>query len=129
MTESDYCAVRLTRTYPAAPAVVWAVLTEPESLGRWLARAGEIELAPGGSFEVGRVEARVREVDPERMLELDWSQPGEEASIVRFELVPDGGGTRLVLDHSRVHEPVGMSYIARWTGTLARLESELRSRP
>jgi len=61
------------------------------------------------------------------MLELDWSQPGEDASVVRFELIPAGEGTRLVLDHTRVREPVGMKYIARWTVTLERLESELRS--
>ena len=127
MSRTGDCEIRLTRTYAAAPAAVWAVLTEPESLARWLAPAGEIELAPGGSFEVGRVRARVRTVEPERVLELDWSQPGEDASVVRFELIPAGEGTRLVLDHTRVREPVGMKYIARWTVTLERLESELRS--
>jgi len=122
---SGYCALRLTRIYAAAPAEVWAVLTEPESLGRWLAAPGEVDVSPGGRFEVGQVRAEVREVERERVLELDWRQPGEEPSIVRFELAPEGQGTKLVLDHRQVQEPVGMRYIARWTASLARLTAAL----
>ncbi len=125
---TGYCEVRLTRIYAAAPAEVWAVLTQPESLGRWLAPAGEVDLSAGGTFEVGEVRAEVREVERERVLELDWRYPGEEPSIVRFELAPDGDGTRLVLDHRQVREPVGMAYISRWTASLARLGSALGAR-
>jgi uncharacterized protein YndB with AHSA1/START domain len=122
---TGYCALRLTRTYAAAPAEVWAVLTEPESLGRWLAPPGDVDVSAGGRFEVGRVQAEVREVEQERVVELDWRNPGEEPSIVRFELAPEGSGTRLVLDHRQVQEPVGMAYISRWTVSLARLGSIL----
>lgn len=120
------CELRLTRTYAASPAAVWAVLTEPASLARWLAEPGAIELVAGGSFEVGAVAGRVREVDPERVLELDWRRAGEDPSVVRFELSAHGGGTQLVLDHRRVQEPVGMKYMQRWTATLSRLEEALR---
>ena len=119
------CELRLTRQYPAAPAVVWAVLTEPASLARWLMPPGELSIEPGGRFEVGAVRARVREVEPERVLELDWRHGDEEPSVVRFELSPDGDGTRLVLDHTRVQEPVGMRYMQRWTVALARLDREI----
>jgi uncharacterized protein YndB with AHSA1/START domain len=122
MTESGTCSIRLVRRYAAEPDEVWAVLTDPESLSSWLAPAGDVELAAGGRFEVGRVEARVRALEPGRMLELDWRHPDEEPSVVRFELARDGDGTRLVLDHTRVEEPVGMGYVARWTATLGRLE-------
>jgi uncharacterized protein YndB with AHSA1/START domain len=122
---TGYCALRLTRTYPAAPAEVWALLTEPESLGRWLAPPGEVDVSPGGRFEVGQVLAEVREVERERVLELDWRHPGEEPSIVRFELAPEGEGTKLVLAHRQVREPVGMRYIARWTDSLARFAAAL----
>jgi uncharacterized protein YndB with AHSA1/START domain len=118
--QDAYCEVRLTRTYRAAPTEVWATLTEPRSLRRWLAVPGQIELVRGGAFEVGSVKGRVREVEPERVLEVDWRHADEEPSIVRFELHPAGDGTRLVLDHRRVSEPVGMSYISRWTTALDR---------
>ena len=126
---TGYCALRLTRTYTAAPAEVWAVLTEPESLGRWLAPPGDVELSAGGGFEVGQVRAEVREVERGRVLELDWRPPGEEPSIVRFELAPEGEGTKLVLDHRQVQEPVGMRYIARWTASLGRFGATLGATP
>ena len=69
----------------------------------------------------GRVEARVREIEPGQVLELDWRYGGEEPSIVRFELSEDGEETVLVLEHSRIDESLGMAYIARWTGAVERL--------
>jgi uncharacterized protein YndB with AHSA1/START domain len=120
------CSVRLTRRYEATPGQVWKALTEPDALARWLGRPDEVELEPGGSFvlrlpEGDRVEGRVREVEPERVLELDWSRPGEEPSLVRFELAADGeAGTVLVVDHSRIDERLGMGYAQRWTDWLAR---------
>lgn len=70
-------------------------------------------------------DARVREVEVGSVLELDWNFAGEEPSVVRFELEPDGDGTLLVLDHHRIDEPVGMAYIQRWSRAFARLDREL----
>src|SRR5688572_27280274 len=94
------CEVRLTRRYAATPAEVWAALTDPGSIGRWLAPAVAIVLEPGGPFELAmpgddRIKARVREVEPERVLELDWVYAAEDPSVVRFELTADGDGTML----------------------------------
>jgi len=120
------CSLRLTRRYAAAPGEVWGALSDPESLARWLAVPEVIELRRGGRFELelhggGRVEGRVREIEPGRVLELDWRFGEEKPSVVRFELSADGEGTVLVLEHSRIEEPLGMMYIARWTGAIERL--------
>jgi uncharacterized protein YndB with AHSA1/START domain len=120
------CSLRLTRRYAAAPAEVWSVLTDPGSLARWLA-VPRAELRRGGRFELelsrqGCVQARVREVEPGRVLELDWRLDGEGPSVVRFELSEEEGGTVLVLEHRLIEEPVGMAYIARWEGALERLD-------
>jgi uncharacterized protein YndB with AHSA1/START domain len=123
------CEVRLTRYYRAAPDEVWAALTDPDSLARWLAAPGELDLRRGGSFELelhggDRMNGRVRSVEPSRLLELDWVARGEEPSIVRFELSRDGGGgTVLVLDHTRIDARVGMRYMARWERHLGRLDA------
>ena len=85
---------------------MWRALTEPGSLARWL--------RPG--FEVPRTE-----VEPGRVLELDWRPPGEEPSVVRIELAPEGSGTVLVLDHARIQADRGMGAIGFWTGALSRL--------
>ena len=107
-----FCEVRYTRRYDATPAEVWAALTEPESVARWLA---PLETIP----------ARVLSAEPERLLELDWSPPGDEPSVVRFELTPREGGREPVLDHRRINAVLGMPYMERWDGTLARLDAVL----
>jgi uncharacterized protein YndB with AHSA1/START domain len=123
------CELRITRRYAATPAEVWAALTDPASIERWLATPVDVELAPGGAFELaapsGRVDARVRELDPGRLLELDWRHAGEERSIVRFELRSEGEGTLLVLEHGRIEAPLGMRYISRWSAALHRLDGEV----
>jgi uncharacterized protein YndB with AHSA1/START domain len=109
-----FCEVRFTRRYDATATEVWAALTEPESLARWL----------------GPVATTVRESEPERMLELDWLVPDDEPSIVRFELRPRAdGGTELVLDHRRVNLVRSGTYMERWTTALGRLDDVLRSTP
>ncbi len=120
--EGDRAGVRFERRYDFSPEEVWSALTEPERLGRWLANVAELELRVGGRFLLvwkeddgdQRTDGRVRELDPGRVLELDWTYPGEADSVARFELRPDGDGTILVLDHrglppvrSRGTAPVG----------------------
>ena len=104
-----YCEVRFTRRYDATPAEVWAALTEADSVARWL----------------GPVPTNVREAEPERLLELDWLVPGDEPSVVRFELIATESGTELVLDHRRINAVQGMLYSERWTNTLLRLDELL----
>jgi uncharacterized protein YndB with AHSA1/START domain len=105
-----YCEVRFTRRYDATPAEVWAALTEPDSIARWL----------------GPVPTSVRASEPERVLELDWLPPGDEPSVVRFELVlREDGRTELVLDHRRINAVQGGLYSERWANTLLRLDELL----
>lgn len=82
---------------------------QPGSIVRWL----------------GNVPVRVRESEPPRLLEWDWEPPGDEPSVVRFELTPRGEGTELVLDHRRINAAIGMTYIGRWTVTMDRLDKVL----
>jgi uncharacterized protein YndB with AHSA1/START domain len=105
------CELRLTRRYAASPSEVWQALTDRESIARWLAPEPGVE---------------VREVEAERILELDWQPEGEEPSVVRLELRAEGGGTVLVLDHGRIEAALGMRYMRLWTDRLARFEESLR---
>ena len=98
-------SVRLTRRYAASPEEIWAAITEPESVARWLGRP-----IPG--------EARV--IEPQRVLELDWRPDGEPPSVVRFDISAVEGGTRLELEHSRLDERTCMRYGAAWTRAFDR---------
>jgi uncharacterized protein YndB with AHSA1/START domain len=121
------CEVRYTRYYRAPPDEVWAALTEPDSLARWLAPTRHVVLRPDGPFELQlereTMNGRVRAVEPPRLLELDWVEADEPPSIVRFELSSDGSGTVLVLDHRRIDARIGMRYMTRWGNRLARLDT------
>jgi uncharacterized protein YndB with AHSA1/START domain len=72
------------------------------------------------------VPTNVRESEPERLLELDWLPPGDDPSVVRFELTGRDGGTQLVLDHRRINAVLGMPYLERWVNTLPRLDEVLQ---
>jgi len=110
------CEVRLTRHYGAPPAEVWAALSEPASLARWL---GPMAVA---------VETSIRSLEAEKLLELDWAPPGEQPSVVRFELRPDGAGTVLVLDHRLIDARGGMRAMRLWGLHLERLDALLGAR-
>jgi uncharacterized protein YndB with AHSA1/START domain len=124
-------ALRLTRYLEAPASEVWAAMTEPESIARWLASPGVVELAPGGRFELrlagdsSPMAGRVRALERERVLELDWSYPGEPPSVVRFELASEGERTKLVLEHRRLDDRTCMAYARRWELSLNRLEERL----
>lgn len=110
---NPHCSVRLTRYYGAAPGDVWAALTEPGSLARWLGPMAE------------SVPANIRSAETEKHLELDWTPPGEHPSVVRFELHPEGTGTALVLDHRRIEARRGMRAMGLWERHLERLDALL----
>src|SRR5687768_17224471 len=116
----------MTRRYDASPEEVWRLLTDPASLGRWLAPTRTVEMSHGGTLEFALPDGtcfggRIQEFDPPRLLELDWTYPGEEGpSLVRFSLEGDGGSTRLVLEHLRVDALRGMAAMGRWEEALHR---------
>jgi uncharacterized protein YndB with AHSA1/START domain len=124
--------IRFERRYDAAPAEVWSALTEPERLGRWLADA-ELDLRVGGDYvlrfsgddESQVTRGQVLALEPERLLELSWLYPGENDTIVRFELEPDGDGTILVLDHRGLPAEAAPGYGGGWHAHLDSLEAHL----
>jgi uncharacterized protein YndB with AHSA1/START domain len=124
--------IRFERRYDAAPAEVWSALTEPERLGRWLADA-ELDLRVGGDYvlrfsdeDEGQItRGRVLALEPERLLELTWLYPGENDTVVRFELRPDGDGTILVLDHRGLPAAAAPGYGGGWHAHLDALEAHL----
>jgi uncharacterized protein YndB with AHSA1/START domain len=130
--DGEHRAVRFERRYAATPAELWSALTEPERLARWLADA-ELDLVIGGQYvlrfsgedESQTTRGEVLALEPERLLELSWSYPGESDTVVRFELRPDGDGTILVLDHGRLPVEPAAGYGAGWHAHLDALEAHL----
>jgi uncharacterized protein YndB with AHSA1/START domain len=93
--DGDVVQARLSRVIDDSLDRVWAALTEPEELVRWLA-PGEIELREGGSAKLNftdsgiTIDSKVTDIDPLCVLEYSWSGPGEPLRPVRWELRPQG---------------------------------------
>jgi uncharacterized protein len=129
--EGDRCGVRFERVYDFTADELWRALTDPEQLRGWLAHVRSLDLRIGGGvrFEFGEdnhVHGEVLAVEPGRVLEYTWRYPGEDESVVRFELVPQEQGTLLVLDHRLLNRAAGIGYGAGWHAHLDMLDAALR---
>ena len=127
--DDDRCAVRFERLYDFTPDELWSALTDPKRLRRWLAETPRFEARVGGAvkiaFDEGTTEGRILTWDEPRVLEYEWRFPGEDESVVRFELQPQEAGTLLVLDHRRLGRAAGTGYAAGWHAHLEALAGAL----
>ena len=138
MTErlpSHAVAARIERQIPGPPEAVYRAFTEPVTMARWLSPVGhaevEADVRVGGALRVAMIEGEVRidhagkflELEPPRRLVFTWSSPytGAEPSVVTVELHASGVGTRLVLTHERLPEPVLKAHEGGWRTMVARL--------
>jgi uncharacterized protein YndB with AHSA1/START domain len=101
--QGDAVDLRYERYYPRAIETVWAALTDPERLRDWIGQA-RVEPRLGGRYElfVDRARPMTGQIltwEPPRLLEFSWDTGDAPATVVRWELAPDGAGTRLILTH------------------------------
>jgi uncharacterized protein YndB with AHSA1/START domain len=93
----DGYTARFEREYPHAPEDVWAYLTDNGKLQAWFSELRALELGKGGrlTFDMGDGTFETMDIldyEEGSVLEYAW---GED--VVRFELSPAEGGTRLLL--------------------------------
>jgi len=120
-------AVRLERYLPDPPPVVWEAITNRAQLKEWFPCDVIVE---GGRWEVGAaitfpfpaevidmtLTGTVLAVDEPKLLSYTW---GEDETL-RFELQPEGEGTRLVLI-DQVRASSAARNAAGWEDCLDRL--------
>ena len=131
-------AVRLERYLPDPPPVVWQAITDRTQLREWFPCDVIVE---GGRWEVGAaitfpfpqqviemtLTGTVLAVDEPKLLSYTWG----DDEILRFELYPEGAGTRLVLSDQlqaswqRATPPAGTT---AWTGWPACPATRTRGR-
>jgi uncharacterized protein YndB with AHSA1/START domain len=93
-------------TIEASPAAVYGVLTNSEQFAEMTGgRAAAIATEVGGALSMfgGDIRGRIVELVPGKRVVQAWrSQAWPEGvySIVRFELSPEGTGTKLVFDQA-----------------------------
>src|SRR5258708_23582151 len=107
--------IRYSWTFQHPPQLVWQYLTDPALLKQWLME-NDFQPRIGHEFMFrarplvrlgfdGNVYCRVLEVDEPRKLSYSWrGGPGNRRltlhSILTWTLIPEVGGTRLVLEHT-----------------------------
>src|SRR4051794_33952686 len=106
----ELTAIHVDEFLPYPPERVWAALTDPASLARWLmpndfvAAVGHrftftTDPVPGADFD-GIVHCEVLELEPPRRLRISWAGGGHGMrTTVTWRLEGEGRGTRLLLDH------------------------------
>jgi uncharacterized protein YndB with AHSA1/START domain len=102
--------VRREQHVPAPPAVLFALLTDPEKIVRWMGTEANVEPQPGGLYLVNVTGARFargsfREVVPVHRLAYSFGWDGSEvvppgSSLVEIDLVEQPDGTLLRLTHT-----------------------------
>jgi activator of HSP90 ATPase len=91
--------------FKATPARIYEVLLDAKQFGAFTKDTAEIQPQAGETFRLfgGRIEGRNVELVPNQRIVQAWrpaSWPAGVYSIVRFELVARGSGTRIVFDHT-----------------------------
>src|SRR5262249_29640524 len=102
MTMKTPGRIEVDHVYAHAPSKVWKALTDPELHARWWA-AGDVRAVVGHRFELdmgkwGKRACEVIAVEPERLLRYRFGI-GVLDTVITWELVPEGSGTRLKLTH------------------------------
>ena len=101
--EGDKWTLVLVRDLPHPPAKVWKALTEPEHLREWAPFDSDRSLGAVGTAKLTTVgaptplvsDSEIKRADAPKLLEFNWG--GQD---IRWELEPQGGGTRLTLWHN-----------------------------
>jgi uncharacterized protein YndB with AHSA1/START domain len=132
MTQTDTGVIRRELFIEADQATVFAFLTDPDRLMRWMGTRCELDAQPGGVYLVnvdGRHVARgeFEEVTPNSRLvySFGWERadmdipPG--ATRIEIDLAPRERGTLLTFVHSGLPEPAVGPHTDGWTHYLGRL--------
>ncbi len=120
---------------------VWDAITGSEHLQRWYTTKALIESKKDGRIEFWsgsaqvHVTGRILTWDPprvfehERNIEPRTGIPTGERSVIRWELTPEAGGTRLRLTHTRLPPKLAAQIAPATHALLDRLENELDRMP
>jgi uncharacterized protein YndB with AHSA1/START domain len=131
---NEALVVRQESHIAAPPATVFAFLTDPDKILRWMGSEATAETHPGGLYLLRGVGDRrrnargeFREVVPVHRLAYSFGWEGDEAvppgsSLVEIDLIPRNGGTLLRLTHTGLPDAAQCaSHTKGWAHYLGRL--------
>jgi uncharacterized protein YndB with AHSA1/START domain len=124
-TADGHSVLTMERRLKHPPEKVWRAITEPERLAAWFPSTMTPELRRGGTieFEFGG-SGTVTDLDPPRLFAFTWGD-----QHLRWELHPDGPGTRLVLVVTFDDRAGAASFASGWHICIAAMDIALDGRP
>ncbi|MET3857513.1 SRPBCC family protein [Rhizobium sp. OAE497] len=128
----DTMVVKRETHVAAPPAAVFALLTDPDKILRWMGTEAHVEAEPGGLYLVNVTGARFargtfREVIPVHRIAYSFGWDGSEivppgSSLVEIDLIEKPDGTLLRLTHTGLPTPEQCAGHAEgWAHYLGRL--------
>jgi len=105
--------------FTASPQQLYEALVDSKQFTQFSGRPAEINREVGGAFSLfkGHIIGRNLELIPNERIVQAWrvvTWPEGVYSIARFELKPEGSGTRLVFDHIGFPEGLHDHLAAGW---------------
>jgi uncharacterized protein YndB with AHSA1/START domain len=123
--DGDLLSLRFERRYAATPEEVWAAMTEPDSIQRWLFAAAVLEPRVGGEFRLDwsdteKATGSVLVWDPPSVLEVEWNEPNV-SSTLQLRIESSRAGTLLTLDQRNISVQAAIGMGAGWHAHLDAL--------
>jgi uncharacterized protein YndB with AHSA1/START domain len=131
------------RHYDASAQELWPFVSDPERMKGWIGGPVEkLELKVGGDAVIhihpaggATVHGKVLTYEPGRLIELTWDVPAWGkipdllGTTMRWEVLPDGDGSRLLLTHSIPEEQGRVPmFLGAWHAHLDELADALKGK-
>ncbi len=86
----------------ATPEEVYAVLTQPDLIERWIASKAKVEVEKGADYDIGwgMEGLKIVEFDEAKKFSISWDEGLEDLTTVTWELEASGGRTHITFTHS-----------------------------
>ncbi len=117
--QNDRATITFTRFLAHPPATVWEAITDPQEFGAWYNAEATIEPHEGGMFKVHSGPfhwgGAIRTWQPPKLFEYEHNHdpvaemPKGEKTVVRWELEPVEGGTKLIFSQSNLTSVAGFA--------------------
>jgi uncharacterized protein YndB with AHSA1/START domain len=123
--------VRMESVYPSDPDGLWAAISEPDRLARWIADV-DGDLRVGGTVSARFTSGwegpgRIDVCDPPRRLVVTMSPETDDETVIEAVLSPETDGTRLVVEESGIPLPEISGHGAGWQAHMDDLTTHLTS--
>jgi uncharacterized protein YndB with AHSA1/START domain len=124
--------IRFERRLRHPPQKVWAAITAPGAISRWFDEThmpDPLEVGATIRFTHSYVgmesHGEITALDPPHLIEWTWIGGFGPASRLRWEIQPDGDGSRLIMRQQVADPPVTARSMAGWHKCLDRMEAIL----